>query len=62
MTANGKRWCILSDIGDCWFKVVQDFAPDRKNEAEMALDRILMDRNGVGDVSASTGRTFHHQI
>ena len=63
MKGDGERWCILSDIGDGWFKVVQDFPPEREDEAEAVLNRILLDRNGVGDMAASTTqRTFHHRI
>jgi hypothetical protein len=62
MTTKGERWCILLDIGDNWFKLVQDFPQDRKDDAEGVLDQILLDRNEVGDISASKRRTFHHQV
>ena len=58
----GERWCILSDAGGGWFKMVQDFPVDMGSQAQAALDIILMDRNRVGDVAASRPSLSPHLV
>lgn len=59
---SGPRWCVLCESGDGWFKLVQDFPLDRKNDAEAMLSRILRDEQQVGNVAASDRRIFHHPV
>jgi len=59
-----ERICILTDAGDGWIKVVLDFPPHARDQAEKALAGILQRTAGFGRSPAteSKKRTFHHPI